>query len=670
MFNFDFKLSEKRMLFLSKLGLFTPFQVLNYFPRRYEEFFPTPEITKDFDQKRVVIRGVVTDKERLIRIRRGLSRFSFEVKANDDVYKVVVFNRDFFYQHISLDKAILVAGKYNHLKKEISATDMFVKDLDKIGIRPIYSLVQGVTDYEFKTVVDKAMEQVLRQNLLGEIIPPSLKAKYRLVDRVDAYRFAHQPLTSEALTQSYRYLKYEELLVYALGVQKLKRFNSLPKVSGPKKVDFKLIENLKKNLPFDLTSTQQKAIDEIISDLSGNTTMYRLLQGDVGSGKTVVAMLGLVANASAGFQGVFMAPTDILSRQHYANFLDYLKSFNIKIELLVSNLETTKKQEVISNIASGKVDIVIGTHALIQEAVNFKKLGLAVIDEQHRFGVNQRKTLREKGAEVELLLMSATPIPRTLAISIYGDMDVSTLALADFQKRQITTRVVEDNDISKVLPKLDAILAAKEKAFVIASLIAGENKSFQTAVKLYDQFKAKYQNVFLLHGKMKEEEKIEVMLQFKNTSAGILVSTTVVEVGIDIKEASMMIIYDANRFGLAQLHQLRGRVGRKGQIGYCYLLTADSSEEALKRLKFLEQEDDGFEIARFDLNLRGPGDIRGYAQSGQLSFNTCNIFDDFKIFEVARNDAIMILANPNQSEYHAILKFSDDELAKDIAVID
>ena len=307
---------------------------------------------------------------------------------------------------------------------------------------------------------------------------------------------------------------------------------------------------------------------------------------------------------------------------------------------------------------------------MIQEGINFKKLGLAVIDEQHRFGVNQRKLLREKGEDVELLLMSATPIPRTLAISIYGDMDVSTLALADFQKRKITTKVIEGNDISKVSGNLEKILAANQKAFVIASLIEGEGKSFATAVKLFDEFKKKYQNVYLLHGKMKEEEKLSVMNQFKKTDAGILVSTTVVEVGIDIKEASMMIIYDANRFGLAQLHQLRGRVGRKGQAGFCYLLSNDTSEEGLTRLKFLEKEDDGFEIARFDLSLRGPGDIKGYAQSGQISFNTCNIFDDFKIFEVARQDAINILQNQDNIEFLPIIKFAEDELAKDIAVID
>ncbi len=670
MFSFDFKLSDKRMLFLSKLNLFTPFQVINYFPRRYEHFFPDPILNGDLDQKRVVIKGKIIEKERLIRIRRGLSRFSFKVDTGVDIIKVIVFNRDFFYRNIVVENNVLVAGKYSHFKKEIAATDMFVKDIDKIGIRPIYSLVQGVTDYEFKTMVDKSFEQVFKEKKLNEILPPSLKTKYKLIDRLDAYLGAHQPVNQEMLTQAYRYLKYEELLVYALGVQKLKKLNLVLKAEGAKKVDDKLMNSVIKKLPFELTSDQQKAVEDIINDLKGNTTMYRLLQGDVGSGKTVVALLGLVANMSAGYQGVFMAPTDILSRQHYANLSLLLKDFDIKIELLVSNLETTKKQEVINKIKNGEVDIVIGTHALIQEAVIFKKLGLAVIDEQHRFGVNQRKLLREKGEDVELLLMSATPIPRTLAISIYGDMDVSTLALADFQKRKIITKVVEGNDISKVTDNLQKVLESNQKAFVIASLIEGENKSFATAVKLFDEFKKKYQNVFLLHGKMKEEEKLSVMNDFKNTNAGILVSTTVVEVGIDIKEASMMIIYDANRFGLAQLHQLRGRVGRKGQQGYCYLLSNDSSEEGLTRLKFLEKEDDGFEIARFDLSLRGPGDIKGYAQSGQLSFNTCNIFDDFKIFEVARQDAINILQNQDNIEYQPIIKFAEAELAKDIAVID
>jgi ATP-dependent DNA helicase RecG len=670
MFSFDFKLSDKRMLFLSKLNLFTPFQVINYFPRRYESFFADPQLNSDLDQKRVVIKGIVVEKERLIRIRRGLSRFSFKVNTGTDVIKVIVFNRDFFYRNVTVDNKILVAGKYNHFKQEIAASDMFVKDIDKIGIRPIYSLIQGVSDYEFKGVVDKSFDQIHNENKLKEILPPSLKSKYKLTNRHEAYRDAHAPQSMEAITQAYRYLKYEELLVYAIGVQKLKKLNLVVKANGAKKIDEGLMTSVIKKLPFELTGDQHKAVLEIVKDLKGQTTMYRLLQGDVGSGKTVVALLGLVANYSAGYQGVFMAPTDILSRQHFANFIDLLKTFNIRVELLVSNLETTKKQNVIKAIKSGEVDIVIGTHALIQEAINFKNLGLAVIDEQHRFGVNQRKLLREKGEDVELLLMSATPIPRTLAISIYGDMDVSTLALADFQKRKITTKVIEGNDISKVSDNLEKVLAANQKAFVIASLIEGEGKSFATAVKLFDEFKKKYQNVYLLHGKMNEEEKLSVMNQFKKTEAGILVSTTVVEVGIDIKEASMMIIYDANRFGLAQLHQLRGRVGRKGQAGFCYLLSNDTSEEGLTRLKFLEKEDDGFEIARFDLSLRGPGDIKGYAQSGQISFNTCNIFDDFKIFEVARQDAINILQNQDNIEFLPIIKFAEDELAKDIAVID
>ena len=471
MFSFDFKLSDKRIDFLTKLGLFNPFSVINHFPRRYETFFVNKVINQDLDQTRVVIKGEVVSKERLIRIRRGLSRFSFEVKYLDEIYKIVVFNRDFFYKNIIVGNQVLVAGKYNHLKKEIAATDMFVKDLEKIGIRPIYSLVAGVTDYEFKTIVDKSFEQILKKGQMYEIIPPSLKSKYRLIDRIDAYKSAHQPLNQESLTQAYRYLKYEELLVYALGVQKLKKLNLVAKLDGKKKVDDNLISRVIESLPFKLTKDQNLAVVEIINNLKGDTTMYRLLQGDVGSGKTVVAMLGLVANYTAGYQGVFMAPTDILSRQHYSNFVDLLRKFDIKVELLVSNLETTKKQEVVRKIADGKVDIVIGTHALIQESINFKKLGLAVIDEQHRFGVNQRKLLREKGEDVELLLMSATPIPRTLAISIYGDMDVSTLTLADFQKRKIVTEVVVVNDLKNIFPKLDQILNSNQKSFIISSLI-------------------------------------------------------------------------------------------------------------------------------------------------------------------------------------------------------
>lgn len=674
MIKFPFNLTKHRQEFLEKLGLETPFQVINHFPRKYDDFSLTPILDLSLDNQKVVVRGKVIIKEQLFRIRKGLSRFSFKIEYLNEEIKIVVFNRDFYYKNIVEGEEILVSGKFNYYKKELVAVDIFIKNLDNNNVRPIYSLVSGVRDYDFSTIVLKCYQEELKNGHLKNIVPSELMRKYKIIDRDKAYYLAHFPKSMVQVKNAYRYLKYEEILVYSLMMQKIKAI-TLGNSTSSKKIDYVLIDSVLQNLPYKLTSSQEVAIKEIFADLESKRIMYRLLQGDVGSGKTIVAIMSLIANYSSGYQGAFMAPTDILARQHYSQIkqmLTNLKS-NIKVELLVSSLPSLKKKEIVDMIANNKVDIIIGTHALIQDKILFKKLGLAIIDEQHRFGVNQRKKLREKGKDVEFLLMSATPIPRTLAISLYGDMDVSTLSDIPYKKRNVETKVIEGKSIKPILNEVESVISNKQKVYVVCSLIEDNQTELQNVEKIYEGINKHFHSkcpVFLIHGRLDEIEKENIMQEFASCDSGILVATTVIEVGIDIKNASLMVIYDADRFGLAQLHQLRGRIGRNGQESKCYLLCNSDNEETLERLKFLEKNDDGFEISRYDMSLRGPGDVKGIAQSGDFNFNTCNIFADFKIFEIARDDAKEILKNFESEENKNIIRFVDEEMAKEIAIIE
>ena len=671
MSEFDFNITDKRREFLSKLGLKTPFQVLNYLPRRYADFTPSV-ISSEQDGNRVVLKGMVTAKDRLFRIKRNLNRFTFKVNYQQDEYKIVVFNRDYYYSNIEVGKAVLTAGKLDYYHREVVATDLFVKDLDKITVRPLYSLIHGVKDYEFSRVVGYSYTQLVNEGKLNEVIPAELLTKYRLISRRQAYYWAHFPTSLEEVKQAKRYLKYEEALVYSLMMQKLRAVSASDSGSSNKVINLALIQTFIQSLPYQLTKDQLQAAHEIIADLQGPKNMYRLLQGDVGSGKTIVATIALLGVVSAGYQGALMAPTDILARQHYATLTKLLQPFGINVTLLVSALDSETRQTALQDIQSGKAQIIIGTHALIQEGVHYHKLGLCVIDEQHRFGVEQRKMLHEKGDAVELLLLSATPIPRTLAITIFQDLDVSTLLVPPVASKDIHTQVIHGHSVSSITKQMEATLARHEKIYVVCSLIENELSDYQNVTAVYEEMQKRFPQypVYLLHGKLKEEEKLRVMQAFQKAPAAILVSTTVIEVGIDIKEATMMVVFDANCFGLAQLHQLRGRIGRGGQTAWCYLLCDTTEVEANERLQFLSEHSDGFEVARYDLSLRGPGDITGLAQSGSFGFQMCNIFEDFKIFEYARGDAKAILAQPADSKNQPILKFLDDYMAKDVAVIE
>ena len=426
-----------------------------------------------------------------------------------------------------------------------------------------------------------------------------------------------------------------------------------------KEVNMAYIDGFIKSLPYSLTDDQYNASMEIIKDISGPSNMYRLLQGDVGSGKTVVSTIALLASVSAAYQGAIMAPTDILAHQHYYTITSLCKDLDVRIGLLVSSMSSKEKKELKDKIRNGDIDIVVGTHAIIQDDVEFSKLGLVIIDEQHRFGVVQRNKLRKKGTDVDFLLMSATPIPRTLSISIYGDMDISTLHQFPGGVRDIETRLEESSKLDEVLDEVSSWLDSDSKMYVVCPLIDGNEKSVLSIYeKISEYYKDKYK-VYYVHGKLSSSEKESIIKEFdENKNAKVLVSTTVIEVGIDIKNTDIMLLLGADRFGLAAIHQLRGRIGRHGQKGLFIMLSDDSEQN--DRLRFMVNCNDGFEIARFDLQKRGPGDVVVSKQSGMIEFKNASLIDDIKILEVAREDAKEILRNRDNEDYKKILNRAMD----------
>ncbi len=664
----DFKLTNKRKEYLNKLNINSCEEIISYLPYRYEDMTIT-SLNIEMNNNLVCFKGMIVAKSAFVRIRGNLTRFSFKVLYNEEEYNCIVFNRTFYYKNLSIGKEILIKGKYNYYKKEIIVQDLLL-NIEKDGvIKPLYSLPQDVKNKEFANLVNKTYIYLDKKGFFEEIVPESFREKYHLISRRMAYFFVHFPSSRDDIKQALRYLKYEELLVFSLAMQLQKNSNSLKEKKVNKNIPINKVNDWLNSLEFKPTIDQSNCIKDILNDLNSEKVMYRLLQGDVGTGKTLVAMTALIATSFASYQSVLMAPTDILARQHF-NLLKKMAPKEFKVSLLVGSLSLKEKEKIYLDLKEHKIDIVVGTHALIQESVQFAKLGLIVIDEQHRFGVQQRRMLKEKGEFVDLLSMSATPIPRTLAISLYGDMDVSTLQCFPSGKRKVETKVIQSNTIISLIPEIRKAVLSGKSVYIICSMIEGDNELRRNVTDVYNGLKEyvkQFANVGLLHGKMNDEEKLNVMTDFANGKYQILISTTVVEVGVDVKSATMMIIYDSENFGLAQIHQLRGRIGRDGSQAKCYLLTTKKEEDTLKRLQYLENCNDGFEIARFDLSFRGPGQILGLKQSGLPTMMFASLVDDIKILDIAQKDAQSIIYRINEAENHNILIRSKEYLNKKIA---
>lgn len=647
------KTTSRRLEILASMNITTLEDLIYQYPYRYEvieEKYPTDE------DEHLIIEATVISPVKIF-FKGKMSRMSFEVEDKYlQHFQVSIFNRHFLRQHLKLGTTITIIGKcVNH---RITASDIKIKPLQDIsGIYPVYSLKEGITQKSFRQYVKKALS--LLNHEFDDFIPEKYRIQHHLIRKESALYCIHFPENKKDVQEALKYLKYEEFLKFQLTMQLMKQQRT-QEMGIAKDFDVTQLQSLILSLPFALTKDQQTAIKEIVEDLKSPQMMYRFLQGDVGSGKTVVSSVALYANYLAGYQGALMAPTEILATQHYQTLSRFFENTDVHIELLTGSLSLKEKERVYQAIQSGEADIVVGTHALFQKKVVYHNLGFVITDEQHRFGVMQRKALKNKGQQVDFLIMSATPIPRTLAISMYGDMDVSTIKTMPQGRLPVKTQYIHSSSMKPILKHLKSYLAQGGQCYVICPLVEdSENLEAKSASQIADAMQKYFQtqyNVGLLHGQMKEDEKEKVMNGFLNNTIQILVSTTVVEVGVDVKNANMMVIYNAERFGMSQLHQLRGRIGRGQEQAYCYLMSSSSSKEAIERLKYLEKSHDGFEISLYDLKLRGPGEVLGQRQSGLPTFLVADIMKDFPILSIARKDADEIIHDYIQNhEYQGIV---------------
>ena len=638
---------------LGQMGIFTPYDVINHLPRRYEDFSYTEE--KDLkDKQRVVLFGKVISIPKTIKA-KGVTVSTFDfMSQNRRYYKVVFFNQPYLNNMVKIDGEYSIIGTFNLKRNEIDGQKILKGEVpNEERLKPVYSLPKEFQNYLFVKLALKALNEL--QGKIYPLVPYDYINKYHLVNKEVALNWAHHPHNYQEVTQALRHLKYEEALLFSIKNQLIRENNkSLSKIRK-EPIDLDICKPFLDTLPYKLTEDQRKASEEIINDMNQNALMYRLLQGDVGTGKTLVSFVALYANSLRGDQGALMAPTDALARQHYANALKTFKDSKLKIALLLGSTPASEKKQIKDDLREGYIDIIIGTHTLFSKDVQYSSLGLVVIDEQHRFGVNQRIALANKGEHADLLMMSATPIPRSLALTLYGDLDISTLYTFPSTKRDVKTMIFK-SDNERIFKAVDYALSNDKQVYIIAPLIDFSEDGRFSVEQLYAKYAFRYRAaVGLLHGKMKQEEKEQVLDKFYKGEIKILVSTQVVEVGIDVKNANTMIIYDATHFGLASLHQLRGRIGRDGSKSFCILVT---NEEDADKLDILTKSEDGFAIAEEDMKQRGSGELTGLKQSGIPDFAFLNIIDDYKIFVVARDDAKEIIKNKEDKKYQWLIKYA------------
>ena len=620
---------------LNKLGIITVDDLLTYYPTRYE-ILKRSDLNEVSEEDKVIIDGKVDSVPLVLRFNRGLNKMNFRLAITNGVVGVSIFNRAFMKSHLTIGTSIIVIGKYDKLKNVITASDIRFGSLSKEEkIEPVYHLTSGITSKNLSTYINLGLIMYGRE--VVDYIPDYLQEKYNFVNKKTALNIIHNPSDIEKLEIIRKRLKYEELFLFMAKINYLKEKNK--KENGlERNITEDDINKFYKLLPFNLTNDQDTVIHEIVKDLNSKKVMNRLLQGDVGSGKTIVSIAAMYFNKLSGYQSALMAPTEILATQHYNNICK-LVGDKLEVRLLIGSLTKKEKNKIYEELETGLVDIVIGTHALIQEDVRYFNLGLVVTDEQHRFGVNQRANLKNKGITPDVLYMSATPIPRTFALTIYGDMDISIIKEMPKGRKPVKTYIKSDEEITDVLNLMYKELKDNHQIYAIAPLIEGDEESELTSVndlrdKMNLAFGSKYK-IEVLHGKMPNSLKDEIMLKFKNNEINILISTTVIEVGVDVANASMMVIFDANRFGLSTLHQLRGRVGRGNIESTCILISKTETE----RLNILEKTNDGFVIAEEDFKLRGSGDLFGTKQSGDMNFKIANLKEDYRILVEANKDA-------------------------------
>lgn len=646
-----------RRALLEKLGIFTPEDLLFYPPRRYEDRRHVKKIADLVVGEAATVVGEVTGAS----VRRGRRMRIFRLRLKDETGRLSCnwFNQSYLKNQFQKKDKVIVTGKvsvYRNREIQINAPEFEViraeedveSELIHMGrIVPVYPLTEGISQKVLRTLIYNALQTQFP--LLKELFPPHWLSSQGWMPRMDACRTMHFPDEIGEAERARERLAYEEFLVMQLGILMRRREGKEEHDGIVHENKMGLPEKLIRQFPFQLTAAQKRVSAEILKDMVSTRPMNRLLQGDVGSGKTVIAMLAMAQALSNGTQCAMMAPTEILAEQHFWNFKKWLEPLGVQIGLIRSDMSTGEKRVLLQDAASGRLRCLIGTHALIQKKVKFDNLSLVVIDEQHKFGVMQRANLREKGWHPDLLVMTATPIPRTLAMTVYGDLDVSILDELPPGKASITTKWITEKKLKQAFDWIKGEIAKKRQVYVLYPLVDESDKmELKSAVTMYEELRKKVfikERVGLLHGRLKYTEKEKVMTGFKNHKLDILVSTTVIEVGIDVPNATIMLIEHAERYGLAQLHQLRGRVGRGSQKSYCILVGKPKTDEGKSRLKAMVETQDGFKIAEEDLRLRGPGEFLGLRQHGIPVLKVGNLVSDFQLLELARKNAGELIAS-------------------------
>lgn len=629
---------------LTTLGIHTVEDLIWMFPYRHEDF-TLKNLAETPHNEKVTIEARV-ESVPAVTFMGKKSRLTVTVLAGRHLVKVVMFNQHYLKQKLTPGVTITVSGKWDRGRQVVIGSSVkFGPKQDQSDFEPVYSLKNTIHLNRFRKLMRQALDEA--GHLIPETLPASMLEQYKLLPMQEALEGVHFPKDTEHVKQARRRFVFEELLVFQLRIQALRKARRDHEKGLAIAYDVEKLRHFITTLPYELTGAQKRVVNEICKDLKSLHRMNRLLQGDVGSGKTVVAAIGLYAAVTAGFQGALMAPTEILAEQHAENLYAWFEPIGVRIALLSGSTKAKARREILERLADGEIDILIGTHALIQPDVEFKNLGFVITDEQHRFGVEQRRILRDKGENPDVLFMTATPIPRTLAITAFGEMDVSIIDELPAGRKQIETHWMKHEQIGAVLTKMEAELKAGRQAYVICPLIEESDKlDVQNAVDVYEQLTTYFHNRFkvgLMHGRLHPDEKDAVMRAFSEGELQVLVSTTVVEVGVNVPNATFMVIYDAERFGLAQLHQLRGRVGRGEHQSYCILLADPKTDEGKERMISMTETNDGFRLAEKDLELRGPGDFFGKKQSGLPEFKMADLVHDYRALDVARQDATRLI---------------------------
>lgn len=631
----------KAIIGLNKLGINNIDELLSYYPFRYN-ILKRSNLNEVKDEDNIIIDGKINSKPNIFFFARHKDKMTFKIITDNLLISVIIYNRGYLKNKLLLDHIVTVIGKYDKLHNTIIASDIRLSALPETpAIEPVYHANYNITSNKIHSYILKALK---KDFILTDYIPDKYISKYHFLDKTEAIVNVHNPNNMDLLKKALIRLKYEELFLFMLKINFLKLNNNF-QFGLKRNVNRNIVDEFISSLDFKLTDDQIRCVDEIYNDLISEKRMNRLIQGDVGSGKTIVSIIAIYINYLSGYQSALMAPTEILAKQHFENIKNIFSKYYINVALLTGNLKAKEKKQIYNDLDMGKIDVIIGTHALFTDEVKYHNLGLVITDEQHRFGVNQRASLKNKGLVPDILYMSATPIPRTYALTIYGDMDISNIRTMPNGRKAVITYLKKDDEIKEVLSMMLEQLKNNHQIYVIAPLIEESDKiNLENINELYqkmDRAFGKFYNVGILHGKMDVNEKNDVMSKFEKNEIQILVSTTVIEVGVDVKNATMMVIFDSYRFGLSAIHQLRGRVGRNNLQSYCILISNKNTE----RLKILTETNDGFKISEEDFKLRGSGDLFGVRQSGDMNFKIASIKSDYNILLKARDDSDEYLKN-------------------------